>query len=68
MFLGVRTDDGKWEFDVFARNLLDQRRVTNRGLGNGTVDSLIAGTFNSGFRQVSLTNPREFGATLKFNW
>lgn len=68
MFLGVRTDDGKWEFDVFARNLLDQRRITNRGLGNGTVDSLIAGTFNSGFRQVSLTNPREFGATLKFNW
>lgn len=68
MFLGVRTDDGKWEFDVFARNLLDQRRITNLGLGNGTVDTLIAGTFNSGFRQVSMTNPREFGATLKFNW
>jgi iron complex outermembrane recepter protein len=68
MFVGVRTNDGKWEFDVFARNLLDQRRITSRGLGNGTVDSLIAGTFNSGFRQVNMTNPREFGATLKFNW
>lgn len=68
MFVGVRTNDGKWELDVFARNLLDQRRITNRGLGNGTVNSLIAGTFNSGFSQVSMTNPREFGATLKFNW
>lgn len=68
MFVGVRTNDGKWELDVFARNLLDQRRITVRGLGLGTVDSLIAGTFNSGYRQVNMTNPREFGATLKFNW
>lgn len=68
MFVGVRTNDGKWELDVFARNLLDQRRITARGLGNGTVNALIAGVFDSGYRQVNLTNPREFGATLKFNW
>lgn len=68
MFVGVRTNDGKWEFDVFARNLLDQRRITARGLGTGTVNALIAGVFDSGYRQVNLTNPREFGATLKFNW
>ncbi|NLR73302.1 TonB-dependent receptor [Novosphingobium sp. ERN07] len=68
MFVGLRSNDGKWEFDVFARNLLDQRRITVIGLGNGTVNSLIAGTFNSGYRQVNMTNPREFGATLKFNW
>lgn len=68
MFLGVRTNDGKWEFDVFARNLLDQRRITQRGLGSGTVNTLIAGVFDSGLRQVSMTNTREFGATLKFNW
>lgn len=68
MFVGVRTNDGKWELDVFARNLLDQRRITARGLGTGTVNALIAGVFDSGYRQVNLTNPREFGATLKFNW
>lgn len=68
MFVGLRSNDGKWEFDVFARNLLDQRRITDRGLGNGAVNALIAGTFDSGYRQVNVTAPREFGATLKFNW
>lgn len=68
MFVGLRTDDGKWELDLFARNLLDQRRITFRAQGTGKVNALIAGTFDSGYRQVNVTNPREFGATLKFNW
>lgn len=67
MFVGVRADAG-WEFDVFVRNLLNQQRITNTTLGQGTVDALLGGTFNSGYRAVNVMNPREFGATLKFKW
>ena len=67
MFVGLRSEDG-WEFDLFVRNLLNQKRITNISLGEGTANALIAGVFNSGYRTVNVTNPREFGATLKFNW
>lgn len=68
MFLGVRSNDRKWEFDVFARNLLNQKRISRIALGEGTVSALITGTFSSGYQEVNVTNPREFGATLRFSW
>jgi len=68
LFAGVRSDDTHWEFDIFARNLLNQQRVTNIALGEGTANALITGVFNSGYRTVNVMNPREFGATLKFRW
>ncbi|WP_428334754.1 TonB-dependent receptor [Novosphingobium sp.] len=68
LFAGVRIQDSRWEFDVFARNLLNQQRITNTTLGQGTVNALLGGTFNSGYRAVNVMNPREFGATLKFKW
>jgi iron complex outermembrane receptor protein len=67
VFTGFRTESG-FEFDVFARNLLNQKRITNYALGLGTTNALIGGTFNSGYRTVNVMNPREFGATAKFSW
>jgi len=82
MFVGVRGPDDRWEFDVFARNLLNQQRIADISAGNAKTGTFCAagygadaalcngsGTaFDSGYRSVSVTNPREFGATLKFRW
>jgi iron complex outermembrane receptor protein len=68
LFAGVRTNDTRWEFDVFARNLLNQQRITNISLGQGTVSTLLGGPFNSGYQMVNVMNPREFGATLRYKW
>ena len=69
MFVGIRSSNRKWDFSLFARNLLDQQRITNISLGNQTVSAIVDGTtFNSGYRTVNVTIPREFGATLKVTW
>lgn len=67
LFVGFRTESG-FEFDLFVRNLLNQQRITNYALGQGTTNALLTGTFNSGYRAVNVMNPREFGATAKFRW
>lgn len=68
LFVGARSNDGKWELDVFARNLLNQHRITNISLGEVVTAAAAAGTFQSGYSTVNVMNPREFGATLTFNW
>lgn len=72
MFVGVKGPDDKWQIDVFARNLLDQKRITNIALGTGTISSILAGVgggvYESGYRTANSTAPREFGmtATMRF--
>jgi len=68
LYVGARSNDGKWEFDVFAKNLLNQQRVTDISLGDVQSDAVVFGSFKSGYSPVSVTNPREFGATLSFHW
>lgn len=73
LFVGVRDDERRWELTAFARNLLNQQRITNISVGTfqqGT--TLFTGEagapFDSGYRLVNVTNPREFGLTLQFNF
>lgn len=51
-FIGVRGPDEKWSVTAFARNLLDQNRVTNISLGTYQINSILAGagggTYDSG--------------------
>jgi iron complex outermembrane receptor protein len=69
LFIGVRGENARWDLSVFARNLLNQQRITNISLGTATNGTLLGtGVFDSGYRQVNVTNPREFGATLAFKW
>lgn len=67
-FAGVRGPDDKWSLTVFARNLLDQNKVTNISLGTYQINSILAGvgggTYDSGYRLANTMNPREFGATF----
>ncbi|MGW8203757.1 TonB-dependent receptor [Sphingomonas bisphenolicum] len=74
LFLGVRGPDSRWELTAFARNLLNQKRITNISLGNGIsptsqpLGPTGAIPYDSGYRLVNVMNPREFGATLNFKW
>jgi iron complex outermembrane recepter protein len=68
LFLGVRSNDDKWELDIFAKNLLNQQRITNTSLGNARINAIVSGAFQSGYSTVNVTNPREFGVTGTFNF
>lgn len=63
LYLGVRGEDDRWEVNVFAKNVLDQKRITNISLGNAVV-----GPYDSGYRLINATNPREFGLTGSFKF
>lgn len=71
-FVGLRGPDEKWSITVFARNLLNQHKITNISLGTQTISSIMAGfgggTYDSGYRTVNVTNPREFGLTFGVNF
>jgi iron complex outermembrane receptor protein len=68
LFVGVRAEDAKWELSGFVRNLLNQKRITNRGQGTGQFNTILGGVIDSGYRGVNVTNPREFGVTLSHRW
>lgn len=68
LFVGLRSEDKKWEFDVFARNLLNQQRITNISLGTSQQSTAAGVPYDSGYSLINATNPREFGATLSFKW
>jgi len=68
LYVGARSNDGKWELDLFAKNVLNQQRITNISLGQAQSNATVIGTFSSGYFPVNVTNPREFGATLSFHW
>lgn len=67
LFVGLRGPDSNWEITAFARNLLNQKRITNISLGNA-ITPTRSGALDSGYRTVNVTNPREFGATINFKW
>jgi iron complex outermembrane recepter protein len=76
LFVGVRGPDNRWELNAFVKNLLDQTRAQRVGQGNAQVstnaipglEAFGALPFDSGYRQVSITAPREVGVTLRVNW
>ena len=68
MFVGLRGPESKWEITAFARNLLNQKRITNRSLGNAVTPTQSGAALDSGYHTVNVMNPREFGATLNFKW
>lgn len=63
VYLGIRGEDGRWEINAFAKNVLNQQRITNISNGNAVV-----GSYDSGYRLINTTNPREFGMTTSFKF
>jgi iron complex outermembrane recepter protein len=70
VFVGLRGEESKWEVSAFVRNLLNQNRITNIGITNSVIrasnDPSIV--YDSGYRSVNLTNPREFGISGSFRF
>ena len=68
LFVGVRAEDSKWELTLFAKNVLNQKRISNISLGNATIGTYSGVDYDSGYRLVNVTNPREFGLTGNFKF
>lgn len=79
LFMGVRGENGRWEVNLFAKNLLNQTRALSVGdsvftMATRELDSTFALTgaggipFSSGYRTATITPPREFGLTTIFRW
>ena len=68
VYTGVRSDDGKWELTGFVKNLLNQKRITDISAGIAQTAAADGTAFVSGYRTISATAPREFGASLAFRW
>ena len=67
VYLGVRGADDRWEINVFAKNMFNQQRITAISQGNAQQPTSSV-PYDSGYRTINATNPREFGLTagLKF--
>ena len=68
VFLGVRDPDNRWEVALFAKNLLDQEKISNISIGNGQVATIGGVPFDSGYHLVNLTLPREIGLSTRYNF
>lgn len=68
VYVGVRGDEGKWELNAFAKNVLNQHRITSISPRNLVINTLDGDTFDSGYRRINATNPREFGVTGLFRF
>nr|WP_089220105.1 TonB-dependent receptor [Sphingomonas laterariae] len=69
LYAGLRGPDRRWEVSIFAKNLLNQQRISNISQGNFQIGTVAPGVaFDSGYRQISSTTPRELGLTALFNF
>ena len=82
LFTGIRAPDGGWEVSLFAKNLFNVERVTERSLpltsqfqtlpleGFGPTGPVFGSpqnaTFTSTYNQIRMTAPREFGLSVRF--
>ena len=69
VFAGFRTEGDRFELTAFAKNVLNQKRITNISLGTSQFNTSTPGSvYESGYRTVNVTNPREFGLTGTFRF
>ena len=68
VFAGFRTEDDRFELTAFVKNLLNQKRITNTNLGTAQINTAAGIPYDSGYRTVNVTNPREFGLTGMFRF
>jgi iron complex outermembrane recepter protein len=70
LFAGLRADDGAWELGVYAKNIFDTFRITERSSTPTTTSFRTLPFFQSSnavstYRTVSVTAPQEFGVTFR---
>lgn len=68
LYVGVRGRDAQWELNAFAKNVLNQRRITAISPGVAQVSTITTDVYDSGYRTISTQAPREFGVTASYNF
>jgi len=68
LYAGIRSEDSGWEVNVFVKNVLNQKRITNIALGNFVQSTSAGVAYDSGYRLVNTMNPREAGITASYKF
>lgn len=84
VFTGIRDPQGAWEVTLFAKNLFEMERVTQRSLplssqyqtlplqGFGPTGPIFGSpqnaSFTSTYTNIRMTPPREFGINIRFTF
>ncbi|TYC89608.1 TonB-dependent receptor [Novosphingobium sp. BW1] len=84
VFTGIRDPQGAWEVTLFAKNLFEMERVTERSLplssqyqtlplqGFGPTGPIFGSpqnaSFTSTYTNIRMTPPREFGINIRFTF
>ncbi len=79
LYAGVRDEEAGWDFTLFVKNLFDTQQIrsisqTDAQQATSIVNTyqnnaLVPGTpFDSGYRTVTTTLPREIGVTLRYRF
>lgn len=72
LYVGLRSPSGAWELSAFAKNLTNTQRVLSRGVSPLSTSALDYGlgfqsvNFNGNYTGISMTQPREFGLSLRY--
>ena len=70
LYAGVRDPDGKWEINLFAKNILDETKILSRGdplvTSYRQLPTFRSTTTTSTYTGITTTAPREFGVNLRF--
>ena len=66
LYLGLRSEDGRWEVSAFGKNVTNAQRTLSRSDAPFTVGSVLGQTFASNYVSVSRTRPREFGLSVRY--
>jgi len=69
----VRSSDGAWEANVFAKNALNTQRTLSNTVGTAAIDfgsgSSVAPLFGtSGYYNVTVTPQQQFGVTATYSF
>lgn len=78
LYTGIRDAGGKWEIMLYGNNVTDTERVLSRGASPASVSyqrvdlsmgqAAVGTTGISGFREITMTAPREFGVNLRYSF
>lgn len=68
LYVGVRDQKAGWEIQAFAKNLTNNKTITNKTTTSAVSDTPnLSGVFGaSGYNSISYLAPREFGLTLRY--
>lgn len=65
IYLGLRDPDGRWEAQLFVKNLLDRVNQNYQAPANYTTGNNL---YDSGYRLIFQNPPREVGVSLRYNF